>query len=84
MAVSKINGNKNASVVTVTFTSAGYGLWTASTKTTHRILQAVAPNYFISGDGSDYCGLIKRSSTAVEPAPASDSPITMDCLAIPR
>lgn len=86
MAVSKISG-KSIRVVSVTFTYANYNLWWADSSGKYRILQGVGMDYDVIGDGSNYCALIKRISTAganAQFAPSTDSPITMDCLAIPR
>ena len=86
MAVSKING-KSIRVVSVTFTYVSYNLWYANTKDTHRILQSVNSDYGVIGDGTNYCALIMRNGTEASNAqfaPSANSPITMDCLAIPR
>jgi hypothetical protein len=87
MAVSKING-KSIRVATIIFTYVNYNLWYPSSRDSGvRILQGVGVDYGIIGDGTTYCSLIKRDSTAgatVKFAPASDSPLSIDCLVIPN
>jgi hypothetical protein len=87
MAVSKING-KSIRVATIKFTYQNYNLWYPSSRDSGvRILQGVGVDYGIIGDGTTYCSLIKRDSTAGSTckfAPSSDSPVSIDCLVIPN
>lgn len=84
MASSTIERNTVLELMDITFTHAGYDMWNPSTRSTHYIIQSHNSAYFITGDGTDYCGIIKRNGGSIAVISQSESPVTIKCIVVRR